>query len=228
MTAGMSAVIGALLALEARHRSGEGQLVDVSMMDALLSTMASSFASYLGSGIVPGPKGSGFATIVPYRTFPSADREITVAVGSDKLWERFCEAIQRADLWEDQRFRSNPQRVKHRNELEPLLADLFRSRPAAQWLEVLTGAGIPCSLVRNLQEVAGDEHVRARNMLPEVEHPKAGQIRVTGAPVKLSQTAAAPPAPAPALGEDTDAVLREVLGLTEQELAVLRRTGAIA
>ncbi len=228
VTAGMFALIGAMLALEARHRTGQGQFVDVSMLDTLMSTMAPSFAYYLGSGIIPAPMGTRFATIVPYRNFTCLDREITIAVASDKLWESFCHAIARPELLGDQRYRSNPLRVQHRGELEPLLEEMFRGRIAAHWVEVLTLAGIPCSPVRNLREVVEDEHLQARHMLPEVEHPTAGRIRVTGAPVKLSQSPARVPTAARRLGEDSAAVLAGILGMDQQEIERLREDRVIA
>ena len=228
VTAGMFALIGAMLALEARHRTGEGQFVDVSMLDTLMSTMAPSFAYYLGSGIIPAPMGTRFATIVPYRNFTCSDREVTIAVASDKLWESFCHAISRPDLLDDQRYRSNRLRVEHRGELEPLLEEMFRGQTAAHWVEVLGRAGIPCSPVRNLREVVEDEHLQARDMLPEVEHPTAGRIRVTGAPVKLSQSHAGVPTAARRLGEDSTAVLSEFLRMDQQEIERLRQAGVIA
>ena len=186
VTAGTFALVGAMLALEARHRTGAGQFVDVSMLDTLMSTMAPSFAYYLGCGAIPIPRGTSFATIVPYRNFSCADREISIAVASDKLWSSFCHAIGRPDLDEDPRYRSNPLRVQHRGVLEPLLEEIFRRGTAAHWTEVLLRHGIPCSLVRNLQEVVEDEQIQARDMLPVLTHPEAGPIQVTGAPVTLS------------------------------------------
>jgi len=228
VTAGMFALIGALLALETRHRTGEGQFVDVSMIDTMMSTMAPNFAYYLGSGNSPIPRGTSYATIVPYRNFACADREISIAVASDKLWENFCRAIGLPDLLTDERYHSNPLRVKHRATLEPRLEATFQSRPAAHWMGVLSEAGIPCSLVRTLREVAEDEQCRARDMLPELEHSTAGRIRVTGVPVKLSRSPAAVAKAAPRLGEDSDAVLSGVLGMGEPELARLRQAGVIA
>jgi crotonobetainyl-CoA:carnitine CoA-transferase CaiB-like acyl-CoA transferase len=148
-------------------------------------------------------------------------------VASDKLWESFCRAISRPDLLNDPRYRSNPLRVQHRAELEPLLEEMFRGRTAADWMEVLARAGIPCSLVRNLREVVEDEHLQARDMLPEVEHPTAGRIRVTGAPVKLSQSHAGVRTAARRLGEDSAALLSELLGMDEQEVERLRQAGVI-
>ena len=227
ITAGMFALIGAMLAIETRHRTGTGQFVDVSMLDTLVSTMAPSFAYFLGSGNIPVPLGSRFATIVPYRNFTCADREITIAVASEKLWESFCQAIGRPDLAADDRYKTNPQRVKHRAVLEPLLEEMFRSQPAAHWMEVLSREGIPCSLVRNLMEVVEDEQLQARNMLPVVEHPTAGPIRVTGVPVKLSQNPTAISTAARPLGADSSAVLRELLAMDEREIQRLHRDGVI-
>ena len=227
VTAGMFAVIGAMLAIEARHRTGEGQFVDVSMLDTMVSSMAPSFAYHLGSGNIPVPLGTQFATIVPYRNFTCQDRQVSIAVASDKLWESFCQAIDRPDLLQDERYRSNPLRVKYRGVLEPLLEEMFRGRTAAHWIDVLSCAGIPCSLVRNLKEVVEDEQLNARGMLPELEHATAGRIRVTGAPVKLSQSSSGITTVARHLGEDSDVVLKEMLGMTETELERLRGAGVI-
>ncbi len=227
VTAGMFAMIGAMLALEARHRTGTGQFVDVSMLDTLMSTMAPSFAYYLGSGKIPAPMGTKFATIVPYRNFRCADREITIAVASDKLWTSFCRAISRPDLAADECYRSNPLRVKHRSVLEPILEEMFLTQTAAHWVTVLSREGIPCSMVRNLQEVVDDEHLQARNMLPVLEHATAGPIRVTGAPVKLSQSPSDITTAARPLGADSEAVLSELLGMNEEEIRRLRGAGVI-
>ena len=227
VTAGMFALIGTMMALQARHRSGAGQFVDVSMLDTMVSSMAPSFAYFLGSGTIPKPMGTLFATIVPYRNFRCADREITIAVASDKLWTNFCRAIGRPDLGADECYRSNPLRVKHRSVLEPLLEEMFLTQSAAHWVEVLSREGVPCSMVRNLKEVVEDEHLQARNMLPVVEHATAGPIRVTGAPVKLSESPSEIPTAARPLGADSDAVLRELLGMNVEEVGRLRDAGVI-
>jgi crotonobetainyl-CoA:carnitine CoA-transferase CaiB-like acyl-CoA transferase len=227
VTAGMFAMIGALMAIEARHRTGKGQFVDVSMQDTLMSSMAPSFAYFLGSGILPKPLGTRFAAIVPYRNFVCADREVTLAVASDKLWEGFCKAIERPDLIDHPRFCSNPLRVVNRAELEPMLEEIFLSKPAAHWIEALTREGTPCTLVRNLKEVVEDEQTDAREMMPEVEHAKAGKVRVTGPPVKLSVTPGRTTTAASSLGADSAEVLREFLALPENEIERLEQTGVI-
>lgn len=212
ITAGLFSLIGAMMALEARHRTGRGQFVDVSMMDTVMSTMLPSFARFLASGVVPKPMGTLFDGIVPYRNFECADREITLAVASDKLWKSFCEAIGQTELGTDPAYNTNPLRVKNRAILEPMLEAMFRSRPAAYWVELLARHGVPATVVRNLKEVIDDEQTAARNMTPVVEHAVAGPIRVIGVPVQLSETPGRIGSAAPLLGADTAAILKAVNG----------------
>jgi len=210
ITAGLFSLIGAMMALEARHRTGRGQFVDVSMMDTVMSTMISSFARYLASDIIPGPMGTLFDGIVPYRNYVCADREITIAAASDKLWKSFCEAIGRMDLWDHRDYNTNSLRVKNRMALESVLEAIFRSRSAAHWVEVLSMHGVPATVVRNVKEVIDDEQTAARNMTPIVQHPVAGAIRVMGVPVQLSETPGRIDTAAPLLGADTAAVLNDL------------------
>jgi formyl-CoA transferase/CoA:oxalate CoA-transferase len=222
ITAGMFAIIGIQLALEARHKTGEGQFVDVSMMDSMISAMASNYAFYFGSGVVPEPMGTRFATIVPYRGFLTKDREIVIAVASQKLWRTFCTAIGRADLADHPDYATNPLRVENRKVLEPLLTEILLTRTSAEWCKLFAAHGIPCSPVRNLEEVASDPQSAAREMFPE-----AGGTRITGPPVKLSSTPGEAKYPAPKLGADTRATLAELLHLTESDLDALAEAGAI-
>jgi len=210
ITAGLFSLIGAMLALEARHRTGRGQFVDVSMMDTVMSTMISNFARYLASGKIPKPMGTLFDGIVPYRNYMCADREITIAVASDKLWKSFCEAIGRTDLSDHPDYNSNQLRVKNRGVLEPMLEAMFRSRPAAHWGELFATHGVPATVVRNLKEVVEDEQTSARNMTPLVQHAGAGPIRVLGVPVQLSETPGRIGSAAPLLGADTEALLDDL------------------
>jgi formyl-CoA transferase/CoA:oxalate CoA-transferase len=210
ITAGLFSLIGAMMALEARHRTGRGQFVDVSMMDTVMSTMLPSFARYMASGIVPKPMGTLFEGIVPYRNFACADREITVAVASDKLWRSFCKAVGRADLANHPDYNSNPLRVKNRAVLEPMLEAMFRSRPAADWVALFAEHGVPATVVRNLEEVIEDAQTAARNMTPIVQHPVAGPIRVLGVPVQLSETPGRIVSASPLLGADTAAILKAI------------------
>ncbi len=211
VTAGLFALVGALMALQARHRTGRGQFIDVSMMDTLMSSMLANFARYLASGEIPVPLGTSFDSIVPYRNFMCADREVTIAAASDKLWKSLCEALGRSDLAGHPDYHSNPLRVQNRRVLEPLLEGIFRSRSAAHWIELLSRAGVPCTVVRNFKEIVEDQQTGARNMTPLVHHALAGPIRVLGVPVQLSETPGRIASAAPVLGADTAAVLEDLL-----------------
>ncbi len=222
VTAGMFAAFAVLLALRAREQTGAGQFVDVSMLDSMISAMSSNFANYLGSGEVPGPMGTAFKQIVPYRTFPTKDRDIAVAAASEKLWAGFCRAIGRPELIEDPRFRTNPLRVANRSELEPMLLDLFRTRTCREWEARLAAEGVPCTPVRTLDEVVADPQAAVRGMFPVLRHPTAGEAQVTGVPVKLSATPGRTRFASPLLGQHTRAVLRSLLCLDEKTLDRLK------
>lgn len=228
ITAGMFALIGIMMALHARTGTGQGQHVDVSMFDGMISAMASNYANLFGTGTVPRPMGTAFGTIVPYAVFPTADRDLAIAVASDNLWRRFGDAIERPDVAADPRFRTNALRVEHRGVLEPLIRDIFKTRPAAHWVARLTVLGVPCSPVNDLAEVVGDAQTAAREMFPVVDHPSAGPVRVTGVPVKFSAAAARVSGAAPRLGEHTRAVLEARLGLSPPEIDRLVAAGVVA
>jgi crotonobetainyl-CoA:carnitine CoA-transferase CaiB-like acyl-CoA transferase len=227
VTSGLFAVIGILLALRARDSTGVGQYVDVSMLDSMISTMSSNYLSYLGSGSVPRPMGTGFPTVVPYRVFHTSDRAIAIAIGSEKLWSAFCRAIGRPDLERHPDYLTNADRIRNRDVLEPQLDAVFRERPVTEWLERLLAAGIPASAVRNFEEVSTDTQSRIRRMFPSMEHPAAGEHRVTGTPVKLSATPGHPGRPAPLLGEHSRLTLRNLLGLDDAALDALAGRGII-
>jgi formyl-CoA transferase/CoA:oxalate CoA-transferase len=227
VTAGLFAVIGILLALRARESAGAGQYIDVSMLDGMISTMSSNYMSYLGSRIVPRPMGTAFPTVVPYRVFETLDRPIAIAVGSERLWCAFCRAIERPELAAHPDYDSNAARIRNRVVLEPMLQEVFAQRPIAEWLERLQAAGIPASAVRNFEEVVADPQSDVREMFPWLEHPAAGRHRVTGTPVKLSETPGTPGLPAPGLGEHSAAALQELLGLASAEVTALMDSGVI-
>jgi crotonobetainyl-CoA:carnitine CoA-transferase CaiB-like acyl-CoA transferase len=218
VTAGLFSVIGILLALRARERTGRGQYVDVSMLDCMVSTMSSNYMSYLGSGVVPQPMGTAFPTVVPYRVFHAADRSLAIAVGSEKLWAAFCRAIDRPEIEKHPDYASNAKRIEHRAALEDLLASVFVQRPVCEWLERLQAEGIPSSLVRNFEEVANDPQCELREMFPIMQHPTIGPQRVTGTPVKLSETPGGQGTPAPMRGEHTREVLRRFFSLDDHAL----------
>jgi crotonobetainyl-CoA:carnitine CoA-transferase CaiB-like acyl-CoA transferase len=221
ITSGMFALIGILMSLEARHRTGVGQFVDIAMMDAMISAMSSNYATFTGSGRLPQPMGSGFATIVPYRAYPCSDRDIVIAVASQKLWMDFCPAIGRPDLARNPDYADNPMRVKNRHTLEPIIEAIFLSNTCANWMERLHKFGIPCTPVRTLQETVDDPQAAAREMFPVVD-----SVRVTGPPVKFSATPGSVVRRAPRLGEHTHEALGELLGLDSAALDKLAASGA--
>ncbi|MCX6598015.1 MAG: CoA transferase [Acidobacteria bacterium] len=227
ITAGMFSVIGILLALRARERTGRGQFVDVSMLDGMISAMSSNFSTFLGSGELPFPMGTAFPTVVPYQVIPAADRGVAIAVGSEKLWVAFTRAIGRPDLAEHKDFASNADRIRNRRELDRLLEESFARHTGEEWIPKLRAAGIPCSLVRRFDEVVNDPQTAVRQMFPELDHPVAGPHRVTGAPVKLSDTPPVIERPAPRLGEHTRTALMDWLGLDAAALDRLERQGVV-
>jgi crotonobetainyl-CoA:carnitine CoA-transferase CaiB-like acyl-CoA transferase len=227
INAGLFSMIGILLALRARDVTGRGQYVDISMLDGMISAMSSNYMSFLGSGRVPGPLGSAFPTVVPYRVFEARDRSFSVAVGSERLWAAFCRAIGREDLELDPRFATNARRVENRHSLEAILHGVFGERDASEWIERLRASGIPSSPVKTFAEVADDAQTAVRNMFPTVECPVVGKHRVTGPAVKLSETPGRVGAPAPALGEHTATVLSGVLGIDCDTIERLSGAGIV-
>jgi crotonobetainyl-CoA:carnitine CoA-transferase CaiB-like acyl-CoA transferase len=227
ITSGMFALIGILMAVESRNKTGQGQFVDVSMMDSMISAMASNYANFFGglsngATTIPGAMGTRFGTIVPYRGFPTADRDIVIAVASNKLWIDFCGAIERPDLAVNPDYSTNALRVKNRDVLEPMISGIFRTKPSAYWVEQFRKCGIPCAPEKTLDEVAADPQAIERGMFPEVDG-----LRVTGPPVKFSATPGAVSRRAPHLGEHTREVLAELMGFDEKQLDALVASGVI-
>jgi crotonobetainyl-CoA:carnitine CoA-transferase CaiB-like acyl-CoA transferase len=213
VTAGLFAVIGILMALRARDQTGQGQFVDISMLDGMISAMSVIFLNHLGGGPAAGPMGTAYPNIVPYQVFRARDVSFGIAVGSEKLWSAFCQAIDRRDLEAHPDFATNAQRSKNRAMLQKILTDHFYQRPADEWIQALRVRGVPCSLVQTLPQVVEDPQASFREMFPVVHHPTAGTGRVVGCPIKLSDTPGRATRPAPLLGQHTRQVLHDLLGL---------------
>ncbi|MDQ7030279.1 MAG: CoA transferase [Ardenticatenia bacterium] len=227
ITAGLFAATAILAALHHRERTGEGQFIDIGLLDAQVGWLANVAQNYLVSGTVPRRYGNAHPNIVPYEVFPTADGYVAVGIGNDRQYRRFCEVVGRMDLWEDERFQTNPGRVEHREELIPRLRELFRSRPTAAWLELLHAANIPAAPINTVAQVLNDPHVLARGMVQTVHHPTAGELKLVGPVAKLSATPATVRRPPPLLGEHTVNVLTDVLGYDETTIAHLQREGVI-
>jgi formyl-CoA transferase/CoA:oxalate CoA-transferase len=227
INAGLFAVISILMALQYRNRTGLGQYIDVSMFDSMISAMSSNYMSHLGSERTPQPMGTAFPTVVPYRVFHASDRVFSIAVGSEKLWGEFCEAIGCPQLRAHPAYASNALRIKNRQTLEEELGAIFKVRTAAEWIAILKTAGIPSSPVLNFAEVVSHPQSSFREMFPWMEHQTAGVHRVTGSPIKMSKTPGRPTTPAPLLGEHTQAVLKTLLGMSEETITELVAAGVI-
>ena len=214
-------------ALFAREKTGEGQRIETSLMEAEVASLINAGSNYLVTGEVPGRWGNAHPNIVPYQSFPTADGHLVVAMANDAIWSRFCGAAERPELAEDPRFDTNAHRVENRDALITILDELFRARPRQEWIEILNQAGVPCSPVQNVQEVFESEQVRATGMLREVHHPTAGKVRMAGLPVKFSSTPASIRLPPPRLGEHNEQVLKDWLELDDTAIAELRGKGML-
>ena len=227
ITAGMYAAFGILTALHARQTTGRGQFIDVSMLEGQLGILSGMIGAYLADGIVPGPLGTAYGALLPYQTFRTKTRDIAIGVGSDKLWRTFCPLLGLDALTDDPRYVTNAARNANRPSLVAALQDAFLTRTYEEWEAVLLPAGVPMGAVNTLDAVVAHPQVVARGALVESTHPVAGTIRMTGPPVRLSETPGSVRSPAPLLGEHTDEILRERLALSDSEIARLHETGVI-
>jgi crotonobetainyl-CoA:carnitine CoA-transferase CaiB-like acyl-CoA transferase len=227
ITTGLYATIGILTALTHRDRTGEGQHVDMALFDAQVAALANQSMNYLVSGIPPQRLGNAHPNIVPYQTFRTRDGDIIVAVGNDRQFRRLCEAAGRPELAADPRFATNAARVAQRTTLVPLLATIIATRDSADWLAALQEADVPCGSVNDLAGVFADPQAQHRGMKIELPHPAAGRAPTVANPIRLSQTPVEYRSAPPTLGQHTDDVLRSLLGLTDGQIAVLRRDQVI-
>ena len=223
---GMYATTAILAALRHRDLTGQGQSIDMALLDTQVAMLANLGANYLVSGAVPQRLGNAHQNIVPYQVFEVADGHLILAVGNDTQFAKFCAVAGRAELASDPRFVRNADRVRHRSVLVPMLAEMLRTRCRTDWLAALEAAGIPCGPINDLAEVFADPQVQAREMTVAVPHPQADELRLVASPIKLSATPVQYRRPPPLLGEHTDAVLRE-LGFSAAEVQALRTAGAI-
>jgi formyl-CoA transferase/CoA:oxalate CoA-transferase len=227
IVSGMFAAQGIALALFARERTGRGQLVDVGMLDSTSALLTYQAGICFATGAPPRRLGNRHPTIVPYETFAAADGDVVIAVGNDEQWRRFCDVAEIAEIGRDARFVTNRLRVENYAALRPLLAQRLRARRRDDWLQDLRAAGVPCGAVRDVQEVLNDPQLADREMVTSVEHPTLGTLRVLGIPIKLSETPGAVRTAPPTLGQHTDAILRNDLGLSEDEVLRLRSDRAV-
>jgi crotonobetainyl-CoA:carnitine CoA-transferase CaiB-like acyl-CoA transferase len=227
LVAGMSAAHGVTLALLARTKTKKGQKVEIGMLDAMAALLTYQAGIYFGTGARPTRRGNAHPSIVPYEVFKAADAYLTIGVANDSLWERCCAALERRELAKDPRFDTVAKRTQERDTLVPLLNEILGARSAEEWLKRFEAAGVPAGRIKTVPEVCESEHLKARGMIVKMKHPKAGDIRVMGVPIRLHSTPGAAIAPPPLLGQHTDVVLRRVLGLDRKAIARLRAEGAV-
>ena len=225
---GMYATVGILAALRHAERTGEGQHLDMALLDTQVAMLANLGANYLVSDQAPGRMGNAHQNIVPYQVFEVAPRAdggkdfIILAVGNDGQYAKFCEVAGRPDLASEPRFVKNADRVRHRAELVPMLETVMKTRPKADWLSALEAAKVPCGAINSLDEVFADPQVQARGMVTHWQHPLRADLPLVSSPIKLEKTPVRTDRPPPMLGQHTDEVLGELLGVDAARLATLR------
>lgn len=232
---GMYATTAILGAVEARHHTGRGQHIDMALLDVAMAVLANQGAGFLNTGHVPGRQGNTHPSVVPYQDFPTADGRMLLAIGNDGQFARFCGAAG-VDWARDERFATNAGRVIHRDALIPLMAELTRGRPTAEWIALLEDKAVPCGPINHIGQAFDDAQVRARGLRVEQERypgatPPAGEtinrVVTTASPLRLSETPTTLRHAPPALGQHTDEVPRERLGLDAQQLQALRGKGVV-
>lgn len=227
LVSGLCAVQGILLALWRRERTGEGDVVDVAMLDAVASLLTYQASSFLHTGRVPHRAGNRHPSICPYETFAAQDGHFNLAVGNDNQWLRLCDVLVQPGWRTDARLATNRQRVAHRDIVFTMLTEAFAVKPVAEWLAVLQAAGVPCGAILDVGQALAHPSLRDRGMVVPMDHPTAGPIQVPGIAIKLQEAPGSVRTPPPTLGQHTDAVLADVLGLASGQLTALRAAGVL-
>jgi CoA:oxalate CoA-transferase len=220
---GLFSAIGLMMALYHRSLTGQGQMIDVAMMDGLIAALENAIVRTLYGGKIPGPVGNRHASIAPFESYMASDQHFVIAVANPKQWSLFCECIiNRPELVTDDRFRTNELRLKNLTIMNDIIRPIFKTQTADKWLELLDEKGIPCGKINNIAQVIEHPQVKAREMIIDTHHPVYGLIRLAGIPIKLSLTPGKVSRPAPVLGEHTEEILEDVLGMSKEEVAGLR------
>ena len=223
ITSALFTAIGILSALRHRDQTGEGQLIDVGMLDCQVAILENAMVRYFSTGDIPRPLGRRHPAITPFEVFESADGYVVIAIGNNELWRKFCEHVNHPELIDNERFHTNALRTENHESLFPILAEIMCRRTTDAWVEALEEVGVPCGPVNTVDKVANDPQVLARDMIAEVEHEVTGTVQIPGIPIKLSETPGQIDAPAPNLGEHTSEVLIDLLGLEAEEVNQLKQ-----
>ncbi|NLO81342.1 MAG: CoA transferase [Xanthomonadaceae bacterium] len=224
---GLYAAIAVLAALAHREISGEGQHIDLALLDVQVASLANQAMNYLVTGQPPRRMGNSHPNIVPYQDFPTADGDMILAIGNDGQFAKFCRIAGHPEWAEDPRFATNAARVQHRHALIPLIRQVTVRRPTAEWIRLLEEAGVPCGPINDLRQVFADPQVQARGLRIVMPHPVAGRVPLVANPIRMSKTPVSYRLPPPLLGQHTHHVLTEVLALDGEEIERLRRLQVI-
>jgi crotonobetainyl-CoA:carnitine CoA-transferase CaiB-like acyl-CoA transferase len=224
---GMYATTSILAAIAYKDHTGEGQYIDLALLDTQIAVMANVASAYLCSDEIPKRWGNASPTIVPYQTLPASDGWMIVAAGNNSQFRHFVTAGDEAHLADNPLYSENPMRVLHREKLVPLLEEMTRRKTRAEWIALLEKANVPCGPINNFQEVFENEQVKARNIQIHVPHPTAGNMKLVASPMRLSKTPVELRMAPPTLGQHTEEILREKLGLSAQEIELLKKNRAI-
>lgn len=228
MTCGLFTLIGILAALNARHSTGQGQFIDMSLQEGQITWLENYAGEYFATGDDPPRRGNQHPQVVPYEAVEGSDGEwFIVGIGSDNIWSSFCAFVDQPELAQDSRFRTNADRIAHYEALMPIVRGIIRNRTSAEWLSVLRAQGVPCGRINTVAQALSDPHVLERGMIIELEHPALGLVKSLATPVHMSETPLLYRRHPPMLGEHTDEVMTE-LGLNADDIAALRARGVLA
>jgi CoA:oxalate CoA-transferase len=222
ITAGLFTAVGILAALRHRDKTGQGQMVDVSMLDCQVAILENAIARYLVTGEVPHPTGNRHPSITPFEPFATLDGQIMLAAGNDAIWTKLCKILNLREMANDPLYLTNDLRNRNQSSLKPILAGALKTRTTAEWQKIFDEAGVPNGPINTIDRVVGDPQVQSRDMIVEVEHPTAGRMKIPGIPIKMSETPGQVDVCAPCLGEHTDEILTEVLGYSAEKIAALK------
>ncbi len=228
LAAGMNAAYGVMLALRMKERTGEGQHVDVSMLEGQLSLLCTTIGNYFANGDLPTPMGTAYPVVVPYQTFRTRTRDLALAIAGQKLWKILCPLIGAPELENDPLYASGPLRMKNRVPLIEKLQAIFLTKSYEEWEPLLLASNIPVGAINDVATVVEHPQVKARGIIIETTHPKAGKVKQVRSPLRLPEMPPMPDTPAPLHGQHSTEILREVLKMSDADIAALKKSGVVS